>query len=75
MKRRRSYVRVRTRKSQMTNAAMQSVKQDYNRRIMSSFYTRVRDNNYLINMDETAFKLNFSPSRTVHQKKRKPCKL
>ena len=68
MKRRRLSVRVRTRKSQITNAAMQSVKQDYNRRVMTSFNTRIRDPHYLINMDETAVYLNCSPSRTVHQK-------
>ena len=67
MKRRRLCVRVRTRKAQITNAAMQSVKQDYNQRIMTSFNTHIRDPHYLVNMDETAVYLNCSPSRTVHQ--------
>ena len=58
MKRIRLCVRVRTRKSQITDAAMQSVKQDYNRRIMTSFNTRIRDLHYLVNMDETAVYLN-----------------
>ena len=67
-KRRRLCVRVRTHNSQITNEAMQSVKQDYNRRIMKSFDTHIRDPHYLVNMDETAVYLNCCPSRTVHQK-------
>ncbi len=46
MKRRRLCVRTRTRKSQITNAAMQSVKRDYNRRIMTSYNAHIRDPHY-----------------------------
>ena len=66
MKRRNLSIRTRTRKSQVTDAAMQQVKADYCRRVMTSFHNRINNPRYLINMDETAIYLNCSPVRTVH---------
>ena len=43
MKRRRLCERVRTRKSQITNAVMEFVKQNYNHRIITLFNARIRD--------------------------------
>ena len=66
LKRRHLSVRTRTRVSQITNAAMQPVKRDFCRRIMTSYQSKIRDPKYLVNMDETAVYLNCTPNRTVH---------
>ena len=66
MKRRRLSVRTRTRKSQITEVTMQSVKQDFCRRLMTSYNGFKRNPRFLVNMDETAIYLNCSPNRTVH---------
>ena len=66
-KRHRLCLRVRTRKTHITSAAMHSVNQDYNRRIMSSFNTCTHDLYYLINIAETPVYLNCSSSRILHQ--------
>ena len=68
MKRRRLSVDTRTRKSQITAAAMQSVKQDFCRRLISSYNNTIGNPFLLVNMDETAVHLNCSPNRTVHPK-------
>ena len=51
-------VRTRTRVSQITNAAMQPVKRDFCRCLMTSFQSRNSNPKYLISMDETAVYLN-----------------
>lgn len=61
-------VRSKIHKSQITNAAMQFFKQDYDLRIMSSFNTDICEPHGLINTDETAVYLNWSPSRIEHKK-------
>ena len=61
-------VRTRTRVSQITDAAMQSVRHDFCHRLMTSYKARINDPHLLINMDETAVYLNCSPNRTVHMK-------
>ena len=66
VKRLKIAVRTRTCKSQFTNAAMQDVKEDYCRRLMTSFKSRIDDPKYFINMDETAVYLHCAPNRTVH---------
>ena len=66
LKRRNLSVRTRTRVSQITNAAMQPVKDEYCRRVMTTFDNRINHPKYLINMDETAVYLNCTPKKTVH---------
>ena len=68
MKRRRLSVRTRTRKGQITDAAMQSVKQGFCRRLMTSYNNTIANPRFFVNMDETAVYSNCSPNRTVHPK-------
>ena len=68
MKRHSLSVRSRTRVSQVTQSAMQSVRQQYCRHVMTSYANNINNPHYLINMDETAIYLNCSPKRTVHSK-------
>ena len=58
MKRIHLSVGTRTRKSHITNAAMQSVKQDFSRRLMTLYNGLIRIPRFLLNMDETAVFLN-----------------
>ena len=64
-------VRIRTRVSQITNAAMQPVKRDFCRRLMTSFKSRTTNPKYPINMDEIAVYLKCTPTRTVHLREEK----
>ena len=64
--RRHSSVRTRTRVSQITNAAMQPVKRNFCRCLMTFLKSRITNPKYLINMGETAVYLNCTPTRTVH---------
>ena len=57
-----------TRVSQITDTAMRTVRRDCCRRLMTSYRARINYPHLLINMDETAVYLNFSPNRTVHIK-------
>ena len=66
MKRRNVAIRTRTRKSQVTNAAMQDVKEDFCPHLMTSFKSHIDDPRYFINMDEAAVYLNCAPNRTGH---------
>ena len=61
-------VGTRTRVSQVTAAAMQPIRQQFCRRLMTSYKHRINDPYFLVNMDETAVYLNCSPNRTVHMK-------
>ncbi len=58
-------VRMRTRVSQITADAMQPVKQNSCKRIMTSFRNRINNPKFLVNMDETAVFLNCTPIRAV----------
>ena len=68
MKRHSLSVRTRTRVSQVISTAMQSVRQQYCRHIMTSYANNINNPHYFVNMDETAIYLNCSPKRTVHAK-------
>ncbi len=68
MKRRHLSVRTRTRKSHITESAMQSVKLDYRRHVMTLYHNLIGNPKYLLNMDETAVYLNCALNRTVHPK-------
>ena len=64
-------VRTRTRKSQITNTIMQSVKQDSCRRLMTSNNGLIRNPPFFVYMDERTVYLNCSPNRTVHTRGQK----
>ena len=66
LKRRRLSIRARTRVSQITDAAMQTVKRSYCQQLMASYHQRIDNTKYQINMDETCVHLNCTPNRTVH---------
>ena len=68
MKLRHLSVRTRTCKIQITESAMQSVKQDYCRNVMNSYHNLIGNPKYLLDMDETAVYLNCALNRTVHPK-------
>ena len=68
MMRRHLGVRTRTCKSQITESAMPSVKQDYCRNVMTSYHNLIGNPKYLLYMDETAVYLNCASNRTVHPK-------
>ena len=61
-------MRTRTRVSQITDAAMQSVRHDFCHRLMTSYIARINEPHLLINMDETAVYFNCSPNRSAHMK-------
>lgn len=52
-------VQTRIRKSQITNAAIQSAKSDKCWQIMTTFYNHINSSKFLVNIDETAVYLNF----------------
>ena len=64
-------VRTCTRVSQITDAAMKSVRRYFCHRLMTSYKARINYPHLLINMDEIAIYLNCSPNRTVHMKREK----
>ena len=68
LKRRYLSIRTRTRKSQITESAMQSVKRDCCRSIMISYYNLIGNPKNFLNTYETVVYLNCSPNRTVHPK-------
>ena len=68
MKRHSLSVRTRTHVIQVTSTAMQSVRQQYWRHIMTSYAKNINNPHYFVNMDETAIYLNCSPKHTVHAK-------
>ena len=61
-------VRIRASKSQITSASMQSVKQDFRGGLMTSDEIHINYTRYLINVNESAAKLNFIPTRTSDPK-------
>ena len=65
MKRHSLSVRTRTRVNQVTSTAMQSVRQQYCRHIMTSYANNINNPRYFVNMDETAVYLNCSPNWIV----------
>ena len=69
MKRRGLSVRTRTRESQTSDVEIQSVKQDFCRRLMTSYNNTTPNPRFLVNMDETAVYLNFSPNCTVYPRR------
>ena len=71
LKRRRSSVRKRTRVSQITDAAMQTVKRSYCQQLMTSYRQKIDNPKYLINMDETCVHIKCTPNRTVHPTREK----
>ena len=60
--------RTRTRVSQVTAAAIQLIRQQFCRRLMTSCKHRINDPHLLVNMDEIAVYFKCSPNRTVHIK-------
>ncbi len=67
LKRNKLPSRTRTRVSQTTAIAMESVCQDFAQRLMTSYSYRIDDPRYLVNMDETAVYMNCSPNHTIHK--------
>ena len=65
IKRRRLSVRTRTYESRITDAAMQLVKQDFCRSVMTSYNSAKHNPRFLVNMGETAVYLNCSPNRSL----------
>ena len=57
-----------TRKSQILNAAIDQVKQDFCKRVMHILHNRIIEEKYLINMDQTNLYLNLAPQTAVHRK-------
>ena len=57
--------RTRIRVSQLTDAQMHSIHQEFCRRLRLSHKHCIIDPNFLINMDETTVSLNGSPTPTV----------
>ena len=66
LKRRNLCIRTRTRRSQITESAMQSVKRDYCRNLMTSYCNLISNPKYFLNKYETAVYLNCAPNRAVH---------
>ena len=61
-------VRTRTRVSQVTSTALQSVRQQYCRHIVTSYASNINNPLFFVNMDETAIYLNCFPNRIVDAK-------
>ena len=61
-------MRNKTRVSQVIDPLLQQSKQDYCRRVMTTFYNRIRNPKLLCDMDQTPVYMNSTPGRTVHRK-------
>ena len=65
LKRHRLPIRICALVSQVTDATMKATRQDYCRRLMTSYRNQISDPHYLVSMDETAIYRNCFPERSV----------
>ena len=70
--RRRLSIRTRARVAQVLNTETQSISQDHCSRLMRTYQYCINNPRYLINMNQKAVNLNFSPNLTVDTKGKHP---